>query len=216
LHEIGRAELRAPAGILDIDVAGSYGGADVVDVERFATALCLVRCNGVATAIRFMDIGSDSSIALTTLRDRVWTSGLPPSIESANGFDASLTVAICTRDRRDGLLKTLASLAAQSDSLFDVLIVDNSSDGGVARSWDDFDGLRIRCCHEPVPGLSHARNRALSEVRSEFVAWIDDDELADRDWIAWIKRGFAVPDRPDAVVGLMLPAELETIAQVNF
>jgi GT2 family glycosyltransferase len=216
LHEIGRAELRAPAGILDIDVAGSYDGADVVDVERFATALCLVRRDGVATAIRFMDIGSDSSIALTTLRDRVWTSGLPPSIESANGFDASLTVAICTRDRREGLLKTLASLAAQSDSLFDVLIVDNSSDGDLARSWDGFDGLRIRCCHEPVPGLSHARNRALSEVRSEFVAWIDDDELADRDWIAWIKRGFAMPDRPDAVVGLMLPAELETTAQVNF
>ena len=54
------------------------------------------------------------------------------------------------------------------------------------------------------------------EVRSELIAWIDDDEVADPDWIAWIKRGFAFPDRPDAVVGVMLPAELETDAQVNF
>ncbi|WP_319455170.1 MULTISPECIES: glycosyltransferase family 2 protein [unclassified Mycobacterium] len=123
---------------------------------------------------------------------------------------------ICTRDRRAGLLKTLASLSQQSDSRFDVLIVDNSRDGDVAYSWDGFDGLDVRCCHESVPGLSHARNRALSEVCSQFVAWIDDDEVADRDWIAWIKRGFAILDRPDAVAGMMLPAELETCAQVNF
>ena len=97
-----------------------------------------------------------------------------------------------------------------------MVIVDNSHDGVVARTLVDFEGLRMRCCHEPVPGLSRARNRGLSEVRSELIAWIDDDEVADPDWIGWIKRGFAFPERPDAVAGLMLPAELETDAQVNF
>jgi glycosyltransferase involved in cell wall biosynthesis len=216
VHEIGRGELRAPAGVLDIDIAGPRGGGDVVDVERYATAFCLVRRNGVATAIRFFDITGDSSIGLTTLRRSICASRLPPPVEPSGASDGSLTVVICTRDRREGLLKTLASLSQQSDLLFDVLIVDNSRDGDVARSWDGVDGLKIRCCHEPVPGLSHARNRALSEVRSEFIAWIDDDEVADHDWVAWIKRGFATPDRPDAVAGMMLPAELETNAQVNF
>jgi hypothetical protein len=56
----------------------------------------------------------------------------------------------------------------------------------------------------------------LAEVRTEFHAWIDDDEIADPDWIAWIKRGFASPCQPDAVGGVMLPAELDTPAQVLF
>jgi Glycosyl transferase family 2 len=97
-----------------------------------------------------------------------------------------------------------------------LLIVDNSSTGDIARSWDGIDGLDAQCCHEPAPGLSRASNRALSQVRSDYVAWIDDDEIADRDWVAWLKRGFATPGRPDAVAGVMLPAELETNAQVNF
>lgn len=215
MHEIGRGELRAPARVLDIDIA-VCGGDDVVDVERFATAFCLVRRNGVATAIRFFDVRGDSSIAVTTLRDRVCGSTLQPPAEPSSPLEGALTVVICTRDRSAGLLKTLASLARQSDKHFDVLVVDNSRDGDLASSWNGFEGLDVRCCHEPVPGLSHARNRALSEVRDEFIAWIDDDEVADPDWIAWMKRGFATPGRPDAVAGIMLPAELETNAQVDF
>lgn len=53
-------------------------------------------------------------------------------------------------------------------------------------------------------------------MESDVIAWIDDDEVADRDWMTWIKRGFAASSRPDAVAGVMLPAELETDAQVNF
>ena len=216
MREIRRGELRAPGRVFEFDTAGSYAAGDVVDVERFATAVCLVRGNGAATAIRFFDVSGDSSIALAPLRDRECASSLARPVEASGVFDASLTVVICTRDRREGLARTLTSLSHQSDSHFDVLIIDNSRDGNVANCRDSFGDLDIRRCHEPAPGLSRARNRALSEVHSEFVAWIDDDEVADRDWIAWIKRGFATPDRPDAVAGMILPAELETDAQVNF
>jgi GT2 family glycosyltransferase len=214
MHEIGRGELRAPARVLDIDVARPYGDA-VVDVKRYATAWCLVRRNGVVVAARFFDIETESSIALATLRDRLVGSGLPQPVEWTEGLDASLTVAIPT-NRRTRLPTVLNSLAAQSDKGFDVLIVDNSGDGEIARTIPEFEGLVIRCCREPEQGISWARNCGLSSVTSELVAWIDDDEEADPDWIAWIKRGFATPGRPDAVVGVMLPAELETDAQVNF
>lgn len=215
MRDIERGELRAPGWVIDIDIARDYGD-EAVDIGRFATAWCLVRRNGLPVATRFLDIEADSSIALGHLRDRFAAVSLPQPVETSDDLEASLTVVICTRDRREGLSKTLASLAGQSDSGFEVVVVDNSHDGAVARTLVEFPGLRMRCCHEPAPGLSRARNHGLSQVRSELIAWIDDDEVADPDWIAWIKRGFAFPDRPDAVVGVMLPAELETDAQVNF
>ncbi len=215
MRDIERGELRAPAWVVDVDVA-RVGNDEAVDVTRFATAWCLVRNNGLPVATRFLDIDADSSIALADLRDHFGLRGLPQRVGTADDLDASLTVVICTRDRPEGLSHTLSSLARQSDPDFEVVVVDNSRDGAVAHALADFDGLRLRCCHEPAPGLSRARNRGLSEVRSELIAWIDDDEEAERDWVAWIKRGFAHPDRPDAVAGLMLPAELETAAQVNF
>jgi glycosyltransferase involved in cell wall biosynthesis len=215
VRDIERGELRAPACVIDIDIARAYGD-EAIDVARFATAWCLVRNSGFTVATRFLDVDADSSIALSDLRDRFAAPGLPQPVETVDALDASLTVVIPTRDRPESLLRTLASLARQSDSGFEVLVVDNSPDGALARTLVDFNGLRMRCCHEPAPGASRARNRGLAEVRSELIAWIDDDEEADPDWIAWIKRGFAYPDRPDAVAGLMLPAELETAAQVNF
>jgi glycosyltransferase involved in cell wall biosynthesis len=212
---IERGELRAPAQVLDIDIAREYGD-EVVDVAGFSTAWCLVRRDGVALATRFLDVEEDSSVALADLRERFAASDLPCAIVRDEISTGTLTVVICTRDRREGLLTTLASLAGQTDSAFDVLVVDNSRAGDVARTVTGFDGLVIRCSHEPAPGLSRARNHALSEVRSEFIAWIDDDEVADAEWISWIKRGFASPGRPHAVAGVMLPAELETQAQVDF
>ena len=69
---------------------------------------------------------------------------------------------------------------------------------------------------EPRPGLARARNRALSAVRTDLVAWIDDDEVADPDWVRRLKEGFAHEAKPAAVCGVMLPAELEFEAQVRF
>jgi GT2 family glycosyltransferase len=76
--------------------------------------------------------------------------------------------------------------------------------------------LRVAYCHEPTPGLSHARNTALREVDAEVIAWLDDDELADKGWVEALRRGFGRPGRPVAVCGIMLPAQLETRAQVDF
>jgi len=217
VQEIERGALRAPARVFDVDLGLGHGDDEVVDVSRFATALCLVRRNGVAESVRFLDIDDESALSLAALREYLAEScALSAATPVTVPDDMSLTVVICTRDRLDGLLATLRSLAVQSDPAFDVLVVDNSLDGDIARTHTDFDGLSIRFRHEPIAGLSRARNRGLAEVESEIIAWIDDDEVADPDWIAWLKRGFSTPGRPHAVAGVMLPAELETVAQVNF
>jgi glycosyltransferase involved in cell wall biosynthesis len=214
VHEIERGQLRAPARVLDIDVANAFGD-DVIDVEGYATAFCLARENGVVVDGRWLNVESESSIRLDSLREFLVGLGLPRPAKIPEAIPIPLTVVIPT-NRREALPTALASLAAQTDMDFEVLIVDNSPDGEVARTLTQFDGLNVRCCHEPTPGVARARNRGLSEVSTEYTAWIDDDEVADPNWIAWLKRGFATPAKPDAVAGMMLPAELETNAQVNF
>jgi glycosyltransferase involved in cell wall biosynthesis len=81
---------------------------------------------------------------------------------------------------------------------------------------EELDLPRSEYLVEARPGLARARNRALEAVRSDLVAWIDDDEVADGDWVRRLKEGFAHEAEPAAVCGVMLPAELEFEAQVRF
>jgi hypothetical protein len=98
-----------------------------------------------------------------------------------------------------------------------VLVVDNApSSKASAEVFEQLGLPRSEYVIEPQRGLSRARNRALSEVRTELVAWIDDDEVADANWVCKLKEGFAHECMPSAVSGLMLPAELDLEAQVRF
>jgi glycosyltransferase involved in cell wall biosynthesis len=130
----------------------------------------------------------------------------------------SLTVAICTRDRPEGLARLLASLDLQSDSDFSIVVVDNAprQPDAVPQVLEATGRARCTYVREDAPGLSRARNAALAVIESEVVAWIDDDELADGEWVRRVKQGFAHPSAPSALGGLMLPAELESEAQVRF
>ena len=74
----------------------------------------------------------------------------------------------------------------------------------------------IRYVREPIPGLDRARNRAIAEATGEVVAFTDDDVIADPAWAGAIAAAFAADPAIAAVTGLVLPAELETEAQVLF
>jgi GT2 family glycosyltransferase len=126
----------------------------------------------------------------------------------------SLTVAICTRARPDVLEDCLRSLQALPSS-FELLVVDNDPpDGTTERLVASLP--QVRYVREPLPGLDFARNRALAEARGELVAFLDDDVVVDRGWLAGLEE--AVAENPDAaaVTGLVLPAELHTEAQLVF
>lgn len=216
MRGIARGELRVPAGVLSVDLT-RQAYDDVVDVSGYATVWCLVREGDRPLALSFFDVEDDETLTVgavaATVEPRV------PADVLVGASDSSLTVVICTRDRLAGLDATLASLMKQTDRNFDVLVVDNSATGSAQQAASRGMAqprMAVRWVHEPAPGLSRARNRALRELQSDYVAWLDDDELADPTWVAAIKAGFGHPARPDAVSGLMLPAELRTAAQVDF
>jgi glycosyltransferase involved in cell wall biosynthesis len=92
-----------------------------------------------------------------------------------------LSVAVCTWNPRQGVEETLDSLRCQTleRSRYEVLVVDNASAEAVAadlRRMCAAGGLRY--VREEQAGLSHARNRAVSEARSRHIFFIDDDAVA--------------------------------------
>ena len=127
----------------------------------------------------------------------------------------SITVAICTRDRPEGLMRVLQSLARQSHPPARVLVVDNAPSDRASR--DVAAALRrklpIDYVVEPRPGLSWARNRAIDEADTDVIAWVDDDEECDAWWVSEVSRGFVEHPQAEAVSGMVVPAELATPAQ---
>ena len=229
---IERAELQVPALVVDLELRNAFQNeSDKISVDAYKSLWCLARIDEVPVNISFWDVSDDGVISRADLSDQLLTSlgenGREASLPEASLPEASLpegpldgsqiTVVICTRNRPDGLRSTLASLRSQADSDFQVLVVDNGSpSAGTAAVTKELALPGWEYTIEPRPGLSRARNRGLCEVQTSHIAWLDDDEIADRNWIHRIKQGFSHESRPVAVCGVMLPAELKYEAQVRF
>ena len=128
-----------------------------------------------------------------------------------------LTVAVCTRNRPrllEGCLSSILALRG-AESWFDVLVVDN------APSNDDTQDLvrrltDVKYVREMRPGLDFARNRAVHEATTETIAFVDDDAVVDRGWVLGLRRAWDHDGLAAAAVGLVLPYELATEAQIRF
>jgi glycosyltransferase involved in cell wall biosynthesis len=65
------------------------------------------------------------------------------------------------------------------------------------------------------PGLDFARNAGAGAANGEIVAYTDDDVQLHPRWLDRLVSAFDTPEVM-AVTGLVLPAELETEAQLHF
>jgi glycosyltransferase involved in cell wall biosynthesis len=90
------------------------------------------------------------------------------------------SVVVCTRNPRlDYLTRVLGALREQTLlwTAWELLLVDNASqdplEGRVNLSWHP----TARVVHEPEPGLTSARLRAIAEVESELIIFVDDDNV---------------------------------------
>lgn len=117
--------------------------------------------------------------------------------------DPEISVVICTYNGAGRLLSVFEHLAAQQcpEGLsWDVLVVDNASSDRTREIVESFaqTGLvpALRYVYEAKPGLTAARLRGVRETESPWVAYVDDDNLLQADWIAAIGR--AIRNHPDA------------------
>lgn len=129
-----------------------------------------------------------------------------------------ITVVVCTRERPVDLARCLDSLLDQRYPDFRILVVDNaprtSATADVVR--EAAGRGRVEYLLAPEPGLSHARNAAVAAAPGEILAWTDDDVVADPYWLAEVARALAEHPEADVVSGVVVPAELETPAQLWF
>ncbi len=108
-----------------------------------------------------------------------------------------LTVVICTHDRAELLVRTLASLDAArrpSEMEVDVLVVanactDDTPERVAAYRDGRTGGLPLRYCEEPQVGKSHALNRAIDMVEAGFLLFVDDDHRVDAGYLEAVVDG---------------------------
>jgi glycosyltransferase involved in cell wall biosynthesis len=117
---------------------------------------------------------------------------------------------VCTRDRPSELRRCLGSLSKLRYSSFEVLVVDNASTDSAAMALAREFGARY--VYDPVPGLSHARNVGACVSKGDFIAYLDDDAVADPDWLDAFAVEFEDP-QVAVVVGRCLPLKIETEAE---
>ncbi len=120
------------------------------------------------------------------------------------------TVAVCTRNRADALLRCLKSVTAVEYPNLEILIVNNGVDDEHTRAIAHDAGAQYVV--EPVAGLSRARNRAAQHGRTDILAYIDDDCVADRRWLANLIPNFADPSVA-IVSGNIRPVRIQTEAE---
>lgn len=121
------------------------------------------------------------------------------------------SIVIPTFHRPDLLRVAVASCYAQilePDQGLEIIVVDNSSDGDAAAVCSSLDRGNLRYVHEPRTGLAFARNRGIEEAIGHYLAFLDDDEEADADWINQLNRAFQ-ESGADIVCGKVVAA-LET------
>lgn len=116
------------------------------------------------------------------------------------GSDLSVSVAIATRNRADSLKDTLTSLTTQSRIPDEVIVVDNGSSDHTKEIVMGFkDRLNIRYIHEAVKGIPNARNAGINAASGDIVAFIDDDCVAEDDWL----KNLEIPFIRDPNIGVV-------------
>ena len=112
------------------------------------------------------------------------------------GADAPLTtsVVICayTENRWDDLCAAVASVRAQTVPVGDVVLVIDHNDA-LAERASALDGVTV-VPNRGERGLSGARNTGVEESDGELVLFLDDDAVAEPDWVERTAAAFADPD----------------------
>ena len=123
----------------------------------------------------------------------------------------SVSIAIPTHNRARTLRETLDSLKAialPDDAAIECVVIDNASSDETPQVVDDAaksaPPFPVRRVFESRQGSSFARNRAVDETTGDIIVFIDDDAIADREWLramlaALDGRGL------DAACGMVLP-----------
>lgn len=106
-----------------------------------------------------------------------------------------VSIVVCTYNRADMLgnaLESLNKLVTDASFTYEVIVVDNASSDNTCVVADaaaaQYHQGRLRCVTEERQGVAFARNRGIQEARGEWIAFFDDDQLANPQWIHRLRQ----------------------------
>ncbi len=92
-----------------------------------------------------------------------------------------ISVAIVTKNRLYFLNNCLKSIKKQSQQPFEIIIIDSSKKNLNKNNIIQIDNIKY--FHYKKSGYSYQRNKAIEKSRGDIIAFIDDDCIANKDWI---------------------------------
>jgi len=121
-----------------------------------------------------------------------------------------ITVCVCAFKRPDLLARLLEALDRQTtEGLFtySTVVSDNDVDQSaqtVVSGFSSATEMRVTYCVEPQQNIALARNMALKHAKGDFIAFIDDDEVPDEDWLLLLFRA-CMFFKSDGILGPVEP-----------
>ncbi|MEU1306114.1 glycosyltransferase family 2 protein [Streptomyces shenzhenensis] len=117
--------------------------------------------------------------------------------------DPGISVVICvyTEDRWEDILAAVSSVRAQSYPALETLLVVDHNPALLDRLAEEYGEQRtaraagdVRVLANAGPrGLSAGRNTGVAASRGAVIAFLDDDAVAERDWLRRFAEGYADP-----------------------
>lgn len=110
-------------------------------------------------------------------------------------MNSDITIVVCTFNRAKMLREALTSLydlATDGGFTYEVLVVDNASTDSTQEVIAEASAASrapLRGVFESTKGIVAARNRGIREATGEWIAFFDDDQIADRRWLAELFAG---------------------------
>jgi hypothetical protein len=215
-------ERAGPARIEFVDVEQAI--AKLEPDDKYESALVVLCRSGVPVSSMMVDLLADTGEKAVHIRALAGISGASEShIRELFSVDRTdlprISVVIPSIvSRVEELEICLKSMRDLDYPDYEVILVDNRRE---VPALDPLPGLIegrpwMRVVRESRPGISAARNAGVANASGDVIAFTDDDVRVDRRWLRALGARFVLNPALGVVTGLILPAELETPAQVWF
>jgi glycosyltransferase involved in cell wall biosynthesis len=100
-------------------------------------------------------------------------------------MNPKVSVVIPTYNRAAKVRNAIESVLAQTVSDLEVIVVDDGSSDGTSSSLEENFGDRIRYYAQANQGASVARNKGIMEARGTWIAFLDSDDVWEKEKLEW-------------------------------
>ncbi len=116
--------------------------------------------------------------------------------------DITISVVVPLYNKEKSVEVTLQSVLAQTYTDYEIIIVDDGSTDNsmnvIRKRISELENERVRIIHQENAGVSAARNKGMLEAKGEYIAFLDADDLWDKEYLA--EQVKLIQDFADAVM----------------